>query len=319
MNHQFYLAPLRGVTDHIFRSVYEKHFGKFDYMVAPFVSTVRGSRVTDCYFKDTLPQNNDTKRVIPQIIGSESDGFLLLSRRFADFGFLSVNWNLGCPAPLITRKKRGSGLLPHKETIEKFLDETLPQLPLSLSIKVRLGLESKDDLKTLIPIFNNYPIKEIIIHPRTGRQIYGGNVDLDVFEECFEMCRHTVVYNGDIQTVEFFNYLQNRFPTINRWMTGRGVIMNPNLLAALKGENSNYSTIKLREFLDELLEVNSSIIPPNNVLGKMKEMWGFLGAGLDESGGLSRKIMLSSSLAEYHKAIDDFFNYVTSDTQQDDS
>jgi len=309
MNHQFYLAPLRGVTDHIFRSVYEKHFGKFDYIVTPFVSTVRGTRVADCYFKDTLPQNNDTKRVIPQIIGSESGGFLLLSRRFADFGYSTVNWNLGCPAPLITRKKRGSGLLPHKDIIERFLDDTLPKLPIALSIKVRLGFESKDDLETLIPIFNNYPIKEIIIHPRTGRQAYEGSVDLHSFEKNFEMSRHTVVYNGDIRSLDYFNYLKNRFPAIDRWMIGRGVIINPTLPAELKGENidSSASAVKLRSFLDELLEVNCDILPLSSVLGKMKEMWGYLGAGLDKSGKLSRKIMLSSSLSEYNSVVDELF------------
>ncbi|MCL2689892.1 MAG: tRNA-dihydrouridine synthase family protein [Chitinispirillia bacterium] len=309
MNHQFYLAPLRGVTDHVFRSVYEKYFGKFDYIVTPFVSTVRGTRVADCYFKDTLPQNNDTGRVIPQIIGSDSGGFLLLTRRFADFGFSTVNWNLGCPAPLITRKKRGSGLLPHKYIIEKFLDDTMPKLPIELSIKVRLGFENKDDLEALIPVFNNYPIKEIIIHPRTGIQAYEGSVDLHSFHKYFDMCRHTVVYNGDIRSLDYFNYLKNRFPAIDRWMIGRGVIINPNLLAILKGENtdSSESAVILRKFLDELLDINSGALPLTNVLGKMKEMWGYLGGGLDKSGKLSRKIMLSASLSEYNSVIDEFF------------
>ncbi|MDR0306660.1 MAG: tRNA-dihydrouridine synthase family protein [Chitinispirillales bacterium] len=307
MDHQFYLAPLRGITDHIFRSVYEKHFGKFDYIVTPFVSTVRGNRVNGCYFKDTLPQNNDIKRVIPQIIGSESDGFILLSHRYAQSGFLSVNWNLGCPAPLITRKKRGSGLLPHKEIIERFLDQTLPKLPIPLSIKVRLGLENKDDLGALIPIFNNYPIKEIIIHPRTGRQLYGGTVDIDAFQKYFEICKHPVVYNGDIQTVEFFSLLSNRFPAVSRWMIGRGVIINPNLLSALKGQVIESPETKPREFLEELLVVNKNILPQKNVLGKMKEMWRFLGRGLDESGKLSEKILHCASLTEYQKTVDDFF------------
>ena len=304
------MAPLRGITDYIFRSVYERYFVKFDCMVAPFVSTVRGNRVNECYIKDILPQHNDIKRVIPQIIGSDSSGFLLLSRKYADLGFSSVNWNLGCPAPLITRKKRGSGLLPHKELIEKFLDETLPRLPIRLSIKVRLGLETKNDLEALIPIFNNYPIEEIIIHPRTGRQLYGGSVDIDAFQKCFEMCSHTVVYNGDIQSVEFFNYLRNRFPAVNRWMIGRGAIINPYLPEMLKGGDVNLSSTKLRGFLNELLDVNSGVLPPNNVLGKMKEMWGFLGFGLDKSGELNKKILHSSSLAEYRKIVDGFFEAV---------
>jgi tRNA-dihydrouridine synthase len=300
---KFYLAPLRGVTDSVFRNVYEKHFGKFDYMLAPFIPTIRGNRVKDYHIRDILPDNgcNDTKRLIPQIIGRDAEGFLLLSNKFAELGFPSVNWNLGCPAPLITRKKRGSGLLPHKDIIERFLDEVIPKLPIPLSIKTRLGLDSKDDLETLIPIFNNYPLTELIIHPRTGSQLYGGTVDIDKFETCLNKSTHTVVYNGDIISVDNLKYLTGRFPNVNNWMIGRGIVRNPNLLKELRNENT--STQSIYDFLNDLISADpnnpSNPNDPNDpnhshttkILGRMKEIWRYLGAGIDESGELTQKIM----------------------------
>ncbi|MDR2577567.1 MAG: tRNA-dihydrouridine synthase family protein [Chitinispirillales bacterium] len=308
--HNFYLAPLRGVTDSVFRAVYEKHFGQFDYILAPFIPTIRGNRVKDYHIRDILPDNcNDPKRLIPQIIGNDADGFLLLSRKFADLGFSSVNWNLGCPAPLITRKKRGSGLLPHKETIEKFLDDTVPKLSIPLSIKTRLGLDSKDDLEALIPMFNNYPLTELIIHPRTGAQLYEGTVDIDKFEICLHKSTHTVVYNGDIVSADNFKYLAGRFPNVNRWMIGRGLIRNLNLLKELRNEHTQIHTIY--DFLNDLLSADPNHSHETKILGRMKEIWRYLGTGLDESGELGQKIIRCESISEYQKIVDRHFASIT--------
>jgi len=325
-NHKFYLAPLRGITDQIFRTIYERHFGRFDYMLAPFVPTIKGSRVRDYHIRDILPDNdNDPKRLIPQIIGNDPGGFLLLCDKFADLGFASVNWNLGCPAPLITRKKRGSGLLPHKDIIERFLDDVIPKLSIPLSIKVRLGLDSNGDLEGLIPIFNNYPLKEIIIHPRIGVQMYDGTVDIDKFEICLRKSTHITVYNGDICTADDFNRLTARFPDVNRWMIGRGVIKNPCLMNELRGVGQSSGNIitsrateavipannfeSVHKFLDDLLDACKDHPLPIKTLGRMKEIWRYLGTTINPSGELGEKILHCESLPEYQKLINTFFNF----------
>lgn len=302
-----YLAPLRGITDRIFRSVYERHFGCFDYMVAPFISTIKGNSARLRHLKDILPEENDLRRLIPQIIGNDTGGFLLLCNRFSELGFESVNWNLGCPSPLITRKKRGSGLLPHKDEIRTFFEKTIPLMPLPLSVKVRLGLEQKSDLEKLIPVFNEFPLKEIVIHPRTGKQMYDGVVDLDTFETCYHLCSHEVVYNGDIQSKPDLVYLSNRFPKIRKWMIGRGLIRYPHLLPLIRGSENAFAVEKAREFLDDLLEANCRYLPKEkSVLGKMKELWGFLGTGLDLSGKLTERIVRCSNIKEYKTEIEAF-------------
>ncbi|MDR2591801.1 MAG: tRNA-dihydrouridine synthase family protein [Chitinispirillales bacterium] len=314
----FYLSPLRGITDKIFRTAYERRFGRFDYMVAPFVPTILGSRVKNHHIKDLLLDDNigsintnninNDARLIPQIIGRDTNGFLLLSRKFADMGFKSVNWNLGCPAPLVAKKTRGCGLLPHKDLIKQFLDEAIPKLPLPLSIKARLGYETPNDLEALIPLFNDYPIKELMIHPRIGTQLYDGSVDLDRFETCLNLSKHTVVYNGDIVSVSTFKQLTERFPSINKWMIGRGIVRNPFLLMELREAVSINLSVSTKQsqiiaFLDDLLDACKDHPYPIKVLGRMKEIWRYLGAGIDGWEDLSKKVILCQSLSDYKTII----------------
>jgi tRNA-dihydrouridine synthase len=180
---QFYLAPLRGVTDVIFRNTFENHFGKFNYLLAPFIPTVKGTYINPSHIRDIDPQHNDTDRLIPQIIGNDATDIVTLANHMASLGYRSVNLNLGCPHPQITRKKRGSGLLPYPEMIKTLLDQIMSEIKCSFSVKVRLGLLSSTDLEMVIPVLNQFALSEVIIHPRTGAQMYDGIVDLESFRK----------------------------------------------------------------------------------------------------------------------------------------
>ena len=195
---QLYLAPLRGFTDYIYRNTFIRHFDGFDGALAPFIPTVTADRVKPSHFRDILPENNSTLPIVPQIISNRSADFINLAVRLFDLGYSSVNWNLGCPFPMVAKKKRGSGLLPYPERIDDFLDKTVSSIPNRLSIKTRLGRRKIADIIELMPIFNRYPLAEIIIHPRTGIQMYDGKTDLDTFERCLAQSDHRVIYNGDI-------------------------------------------------------------------------------------------------------------------------
>ncbi|HEX2958704.1 MAG TPA: tRNA-dihydrouridine synthase, partial [Chitinispirillaceae bacterium] len=78
-HHQIYLAPLRGVTDSIFRNVFEQYFGTFDYLLTPFIPTVKGDIVNPSHLRDVAVERNDVKRVIPQIIGNDPAQFVVLA------------------------------------------------------------------------------------------------------------------------------------------------------------------------------------------------------------------------------------------------
>jgi len=248
MNYEILLAPLQGYTDALFRDVYFRHFTGVDQAMAPFISTMGQKKINLSSLKDVTPENNRHCHLIPQILGNVSEDFIFLSNHLIELGYNTINWNMGCPHSKIAKKKRGSGMLSWPEMVDQLLDNVFKGLTCNLSIKVRLGRHHKDEIFDLLPVFEKYPIEEIIVHPRTGVQMYEGKVDLDAFIRIADNTSHKLVYNGDITTIRFFDkvlcklsgmrgYSQSTdyCPRVSRFMIGRGILSNPFLPSDIKG------------------------------------------------------------------------------------
>ncbi|MDF1590399.1 MAG: tRNA-dihydrouridine synthase family protein [Desulfobacterales bacterium] len=283
---RLYMAPMKGFADYIFRSAFADHFGGFDLAVAPFIASKQDRRIKRKYVKDVLPENNTRMPVVPQILGKTPADFIFLANYLYDLGYDTVNWNLGCPFPMVANKQRGSGMLPHTDRIQAFLDRVMPELRGSLSIKVRLGWKESADLFRLLPVIDPYPLSEIIIHPRTGLQRYQGPVDLDAFEDCLAVTRHPVVYNGDIRTVDDFRRLSRRFSRVHAWMIGRWCLADPFLPVRITtGADDIPDKIRrMQRFHEDLFEAYNRLLDgPSHVLGKMKGFWQYFSLPFEDS------------------------------------
>jgi tRNA-dihydrouridine synthase len=279
-----YLAPLRGLTDYIYRNTYSRHFDGFDAAVSPFIPTMTAVRFKKTHLKDVLPENNSAMPIIPQIIGNNPEDFIPLAQRLFDLGYKTVNWNLGCPFPMVAKKQRGSGLLPYPQKIEAFLEKTIPAIPNRLSIKARLGRNKTDEILTLLQIFHQYPLDEVIVHPRTGKQMYDGEPDLDMFEKCLQVAEHKIVYNGDINDLATFKTFSKRFKTVDRWMIGRGALANP--------------------FLPQYRQAFHG---PGHLLDRMKGFWTYFSRSFQNSRQIKKKIHRTQKLEHYLIIVDRFF------------
>jgi hypothetical protein len=99
------LAPLKGLTDEVFRKTYAEHFSGLDGMVAPFVTAVPADRLTEHHVRDLLPRADGASRCT-QILGNAAENFVFLARHLYDKGYEEVNWNLGCPFRPVPRNAR---------------------------------------------------------------------------------------------------------------------------------------------------------------------------------------------------------------------
>ena len=307
------LAPLRGVTTVDYRNVFCRHFAGLDSALAPFIPTVSGKVIKPKLLSDILPEKNRALPVVPQIIGKEPADIIVMAKTIYDLGYEEVNWNLGCPWKFVAKKMRGSGLLPHPDKVDAILDEVLSNIPSKFSVKVRLGMKTEHDLKALIPVLNKHDLSEVIIHPRTAVQMYEGTVDVDMFSECFELLTHKVVYNGDITSVEFYKTLKERFPTITKWMIGRGLIINPFLAAEIKGATplalSEYASA-LRDFHDDMLSwTEDRLSGPGHILGCMKELWKYMALSFEGSEKKLAYILRAKTMNEYGRRTDELFHF----------
>lgn len=301
------LAPLQGVTEVLFRNLFARHFPGFDAAMAPFVKPQGQARFPDRLLRDILPEANTGLPLVPQLLHNDAANFLAMADRIADLGYREINWNLGCPAPMIVRKRRGSGLLPHPGLIVDFLDTVLPRLRVGLSLKTRLGLNHRGELPALLPLLDAYPLTEIIVHARLGRQLYEGHPDLEGFAACLPLTRHRLAYNGDITDVAGFNALRQRFPQIHRWMIGRGALADPFLPGAIKGLpeiGREDRTRRIKIFHDELYAAyRERFAGPSHQLGRMKQLWAYLIRSFPEQHALLKKINKAMSGDQYDRVV----------------
>lgn len=309
---QLILAPLQGYTDVTFRNVFSAHFSGFSEAVAPFISTMGQQRLKPSRIKDVWPENNTRLTVIPQILGNVAQDFVFLADHLNKMGHETVNWNLGCPHSKIAKKNRGSGLLQYPDLIDAFLKEVIPQLPCRLSIKMRLGRKSKDEIDHLLPVLDQYPLEEIILHPRTGEQMYTGTSDQDAFIKATTQSRHAFVYNGDITSVERFNVIREKCPRISRFMIGRGIISNPLLAEQICGiQSDNDPVARIKSFHDDLFEAYKHLFSgPGHLTGRMKGFWTYLGPSFKGHKKPLKKILKSKSIEAYTGNVKTFFDTV---------
>jgi tRNA-dihydrouridine synthase B len=300
---------MRGITNMIYRQAFVRHFGGMDLEMAPFISTVHSEKINPKLLKDVLPENSSGLPLIPQLIGTNAEDFVQMCHALQALGYTEVNWNMGCPHKPIRKKKRGSGMLAHPGMVDTLLDHVCANSPLKLSVKVRLGISGPDDLRTLIPILNRYPLTEVIIHPRTAEQMYTGTVDLDAFAEASAALTHTVCYNGDIDSFAFYQQVSTRFPSIERFMLGRGLLANPFLGELIKNGNAPLKNPvqRIHAFHNDICtQYEQRIGDDHGVLGKMKEFWTYQSLHLSNGHKLFKQLKKAQSVARFKAIIDDF-------------
>lgn len=307
-----YLAPIQGTTDRIYRHLFSLYFKGVDLAVAPFISTTKKLKPEKVIAREFYLDGNEGIPTIPQIMSSNPDDFTRVANALYDAGFSEVNWNIGCPFPMIVRKGKGAGMLCHPDKIESFLKKTLPDLKPKLSIKLRLGLKNPEDILLLIPIFNLFELEELIIHPRTGAQMYEGEVDLAIFGQCLDLSRHRIVYNGDIDSARKLEMLSKRFKTVDRWMIGRGLLENPFLAEEIKFNRVRSYDEKIRvirEFHDRLFaEYLEMLSGPSHIVNRMKEIWKYMGGFFENRKKIQKRIWKTHHRDNYVDVVNKIFD-----------
>jgi len=195
---QYILAPLRGVTVRTFRAAFAPALAADGFVscVSPFIPAL-SVKVNAGALRDVSPADEPLP-CVPQAIGKDPAAFRALLEAFKRLGHKKADLNAGCPYPMITRKGRGAGLLRSPEVLARMLETGVEAMgPGNLSLKVRLGVESPDELAALMPMVNRFPLANLTVHARTARQMYTGSPDLARFLEIASASSNPVVYNGD--------------------------------------------------------------------------------------------------------------------------
>lgn len=305
------LGPFQGITDVVFRNVYMRHFQGIDKLYTPFFTGIQKDRAKSLRTDEINPKLNDIENLTPQILSNDSTEIIRFASQCKDLGYKEINLNFGCPFQRVAKKKRGSGLLPYPQLIQDIFEKVFDTIDLKLSVKCRLGYQSDDEIFSLIEIYNQFPISELIVHARIGRQLYKGGVNVDRFSEIIPLVKAPLIYNGDIFQLSDYQNYKNIFPSIDTFMLGRGLLSNPFLASEIKGllQISNQQKQHVvKQFVDDLFEerLRQSNQSPRTI-GRMKELWTYLMWSFDEPQVVWRKIKKINDLKIYREVVDQVF------------
>ena len=299
---KIFAAPLQGFTEATWRNVHNETYGGIDTYITPFIRIEKGE-IRNKDIRDTEKKNNTVPHLIPQIIAATPDELLPIAKFIAKEGYCEADINMGCSFALQVRKQHGAGLLPHPEAVAALMKATGEMPEIKFSVKMRLGWDNKEEWRNILPILNDTPLTRITLHPRLGREQYKQPADREEFARFYEECRHPLVYNGDLTTLEEMNRTAEEFPRLEGLMIGRGLLGNPALGKEYK-EQRNLShgekASLLAAFHDKFYQAITPRLQGNTqILSKLKPYWEYL---LPDMEKRDRKAIIKASTAEKYLA-----------------
>ena len=276
---KIYSAPLQGFTEAVWRNIHSAIFGGMDGYYTPFLR-YEHSEIRSKDIRDIERKNNTVQNLVPQIIAATPDEMRPLMELIAKEGYNRADINMGCSFPLQMRKKHGAGLLPHPDMVAELMKATAEYPDVEFSVKMRLGCESKEEWRTLMPVLNDTPLTHITMHPRLGTEQYKKPVDIDAFAEFYAACKHPIIYNGDLLTLHDIRRIETEFPGLKGIMLGRGLLANPALGIEYR-ESRELTEAELcrlvRLMHDEMFRQLTPRLQGNTqFLTKMKPYWEYL-------------------------------------------
>ncbi len=292
---KIYFAPLEGITGYVFRNAYAKYYGGIDKYFTPFISPHTKKLMDTREKRDILPENNQGLYIVPQVLTNQAEDLIDLAKQLhEDYGYEEINLNLGCPSKTVTTKGKGSGFLEHPERMEELFDRYFKVSDVKLSIKTRIGYWEVEEAQCLLNLYERFPFEEVIIHPRLGSQMYKGTPYYDVFEEYLGRSKHSLCYNGDINSLDELQSLDSKWEKCDKFMLGRGLIARPGMLL------SQEDRIRFQSFHDEILEgYEAYMCGDRNTLFKMKELWTWWAVMFSGQEKTLKKIKKATTVQEY--------------------
>lgn len=296
-------APMEGVTTAVYRRVHARCFPGADRYYAPFIAPDGSGIYRLGARRDVLPENNRDIPLVPQLLCSRAEPFLVVARELQEMGYREVNLNVGCPSGTVVPKYKGAGLLQDLRLLDQLLEELFSRCPLQISVKTRLGMESAEEFPAVLEVYNRYPIRELIIHARDRAGMYRSRPDLSAFAAAYGESRAEVCYNGNVFSVSDRDRVCRAAPGLSRIMLGRGAVCNPALFRVLRGGEA-LGREELQDFLQQLESAyTASGLGEGYTLGRMKECWYYVNHMFPDCESSLRKIRKARHLTEYRDAV----------------
>ncbi len=232
---------MEGVLDHSLRDVLTR-FGGIDRCVSEFI------RVTDQLlpakvFYRLMPELHHGSRtpagvpVRAQLLGSDPECLADNAAALARLQPAGIDLNFGCPAKTVNRHRGGAVLLDEPELVHRIVRAVRQAVPapMPVSAKMRLGHLDTHRMLDCARAIASAGASELVVHARTKLQGYRPPAQWPLINEIRHAVALPVVANGEVWTVQDAADCMAQ-SGCDALMLGRGLVSNPGLALALRGQ-----------------------------------------------------------------------------------
>ncbi len=194
----FYLAPMAGVSDKIFRQIC-KEYGA-DVLTTEFVSAEGIFRRNE-RTREYLDFDDIERPIGVQLFGADARHMAEAARQVIDWVHPDfIDLNFGCPVNKVVAKNGGSALLKDCPTLVSVAAAVVRAVaPTLVTAKIRIGWDADSiNASRVARILVDAGIAAITVHGRTRAQGYAGAADWDTIAEVAAAVPIPVIGNGDL-------------------------------------------------------------------------------------------------------------------------
>jgi tRNA-dihydrouridine synthase B len=305
------LAPMAGITDHLYRLMLRR-IGGVGLVTMEFISSeaiTRGNarQLAKMFFSD------EERPLSIQIYGSDPERMSAAAEIVAELAPDVCDINMGCPANKVLKGCAGAALMGDLPLARRIVRDVKRRLSIPLTVKFRLGLdESRKNFLDLGKICEDEGAAAVAMHARTARQMYTGSA---VRGEIAQLKKHLaipVIGNGDVETPgDVVSML--RETGCDGVMIGRATMKNPWIFRQaadlLAGRTPREATDAERRdlMLWHFGRIEATARDPREALHKLRTMTGWYTHGLANGRALRVKISGLATPAAFREAVVEFF------------
>ncbi|RME70393.1 MAG: tRNA-dihydrouridine synthase family protein [Planctomycetota bacterium] len=234
---RWWLAPMEGVTDPVFREFVIAR-GGVGAACTEFVRLTHHPLPVRTLRRQLGPVRGPCPLAL-QIMAAGSEHLAASVEAARRAGARWIDLNFGCPAPGVFRKCAGSALLEHPERIGEIVATAVRASPLPVTAKIRAGVHSAARLREIVDAIADAGAAAIVLHARLRTDRYTDPPHWAWIAEAKQQLVRRgatipLVGNGGIETVADGERMRAE-TGCDAVMVGRGAIADPFLFRQAAG------------------------------------------------------------------------------------
>jgi tRNA-dihydrouridine synthase B len=253
---RFMAAPLDGITDSPLRQLIR------DFSPTELLMTEM--RHVSCVYNEKDERSLKHQQVEHPLafqFSANREAFLAEAvHKVIDRGFVMINLNSGCPAPVVTKSGSGSALMADLPRLKMLLDLFTKAVDkrVPFTLKIRAGYKQKNAVE-VAKLAEDAGVDCIMIHPRTQPEGFTSRLDYDLTAQVKAAIKIPVIFSGNINKFETAQKVHDLTGS-DGFMIGRALWGAPwkmrEITDAAKGKVFTISTLQALEYALKHLDLN---------------------------------------------------------------